>query len=119
MYELSWRWIALMLTVPPLAGTLAALPLWRQKQMIIGNLAGTLVIFGAALGLILRESAELQRLMQRCFDAGFLICWPEPSAFTRYAIYATIALLEVFALFSVSLTIERRVRRRGYAPEWR
>jgi hypothetical protein len=42
-----------------------------------------------------------------------------PSAFARYAIYAFIGLLEVIVLFSVSLTVERKIRRRGYDPEWR
>ena len=47
------------------------------------------------------------------------MCWPDPSAFARYAIYAFIALFEVIMLFSVSLKVETKVRRRGYAPEWR
>lgn len=37
----------------------------------------------------------------------------------RYAVYAFIALFEVMILFSVSLKVEGRIRRRGYAPEWR
>ena len=87
-------------------------------EPIFGNLAGTAVIFGSAIGLILRERLELDRIVQQCLDQGFT-CWPDPSAFTRYAIYAFIALFEVMALFLVSLKIEEKVRRRGYAPEWR
>jgi hypothetical protein len=37
----------------------------------------------------------------------------------RYAIYAFIALIEVFALFTLSLRVEQRIRNRDYAPEWR
>ena len=118
MHELSWFWIALALTAPPLIGGLVALPLWLRSEPIFGNLAGTAVIFGAALVLILRERVELDRLAQRCLDQGF-VCWPEPSAFTRYAIYAFIALFEVIVLFSLSLRVEAKIRRRGYAPEWR
>ena len=118
MHELSWFWIALALTAPPLIGGLVALPLWLKGEPIFGNLAGTAVIFGAALVLILRERVELDRLAQRCLDQGF-VCWPEPSAFTRYAIYAFIALFEVIVLFSLSLRVEAKIRRRGYAPEWR
>jgi len=44
---------------------------------------------------------------------------PEPSAFVRYAIYAGLALVEVFALFTYSLKVETRIRNRAYAPEWR
>ena len=61
---------------------------------------------------------ELDRLTRMCLDSGF-VCWPEPSAFMRYAIYAFIALVEVFALFTLSLRVEQRIRNRDYAPEWR
>jgi hypothetical protein len=118
LQELSWRWIALMLTAPLLAGLLVAYPIWRTSQIVIGNLAGTAVIFGAALALILRESVELNRLTEGCLDAGY-VCWPEPSAFTRYAIYAFIALIEVFGVFICSLRVEQQMRNRNYAPEWR
>jgi hypothetical protein len=91
--------------------------LWRRNEPILGNLAGTIVIFGSALGFIMRESVVLNRLTQQCLDAGST-CWPEPSAFSRYAIYAAIGLLEVIGLFLVSLAVERRMRRRHYAPEW-
>ena len=116
--ELSWFWIGLMAVGPPVVGALVAAALWRSRQMVLGNLAGTLVIFGAALVLIVRESGALDRLTRACIAAGYT-CWPEPSAFMRYAIYASIGLIEVIALFLGSLEVERRVRNRGYAPEWR
>ena len=118
MNELSWRWIALMVTAPPVVGLLVAYPCWKKRQPILGNIAGTAVIFGAALALILRESAELDRLSRLCMDAGYY-CFPSPTAFSRYAIYAFIALFEVFALFTVSLSVEQKVRRQDYDPEWR
>jgi hypothetical protein len=116
--ELSWRWIALMLTAPPVAGLLVAFLIWRTSQIILGNLAGAAIIFGAALAMILRESVELNRLTQGCLDAGYT-CWPDPSAFTRHAIYAFIGLIEVFVVFACSLKVERDIRNRNYAPEWR
>jgi hypothetical protein len=107
-----------MCTAPlPLAAAVASL-LWRRSEPILGNLAGSMVIFGSAIGFILRESVALDRLTRECLDAG-LTCWPHPSAFSRYAIYAALGLLEVIALFLVSLHVERRMRRRHYAPEWR
>ena len=118
MTELSWRWIAVMSTAPAPVGLLVALLIWRTSQIVLGNLAGSAVIFGSALALILRESAELDRLGRLCVDAGYY-CFPEPSAFTRYAIYAFIGLVEVFAVFVVSLRVERNIRNRRYAPEWR
>lgn len=115
---LQWFWIGLELTVPPWIALLAAYPLWRKGQMIFGNLLGTAVLFGTAFALIFREHAELDIIIQRCLDDGF-VCFPEPGAFTRFAVYAFISLFQVFALFSLSLVVEHRMRQRNYAPEWR
>ena len=115
---LSWRWIALMATAPGLLGAMVAYPCWKGRQPILGNIAGSVVIFGSALALILRESAALDAVGRRCIDAGYY-CFPSPSAFSRYAIYAFIALFEVFALFTISLSVEQKIRRSGYDPEWR
>ncbi len=118
MTGLSWRWVALMATVPLVAGVLVAYPLWRARQTILGNLAGSGLIFGAAIVFMMREHATLDASVQRCLEAGYT-CWPDPSAFTRYALYASIGLIEVFVLFAVSLRVETRLRDRTYAPEWR
>ncbi len=116
--DLSWFAIGLMAAIPPLVGALLAYPFWKRSQPILGNLAGSAVIFGSALVLILRESVELDRLTRQCIDAGYY-CFPAPTGFTRYAIYAFIALFEVFALFTISLRVEHQIRRSGYDPEWR
>ena len=118
MNGINWLWILLMATAPAVVGLVVAFAGWRSGQMILGNLAGTTVIFGSAIALIMREYVELDRIARKCLDAGF-VCLPEPSAFTRYAIYAFIGLIEVFALFAVSLKVEEKHRRRGYDPEWR
>ena len=115
--ELNWFWIGLALTVQPLVALLVALPLWRSGQMTLGSIAGTAVMFASAIGMILREYVDLDRITQQCLEAG-TVCWPRPSAFTRFAIYAFIALVQVFALFSVALVVEERLRRRNYAREW-
>jgi hypothetical protein len=118
MSGLHWNWIVVMVVGPPLVGALVAWLVWHTRQYVIGNLAGTAVIFGSALALILRESVEVNDAIQACLDAGYT-CWPEPSAFTRYAIYAFIALFQTFGIFLWSLRVEARIRRRNYAPEWR
>lgn len=97
---------------------MVAYPFWRMGQPIVGNIVGTGVIFSAAIALIMREHFELDLVVQRCLDAG-TVCWPDPSAFARFSIYAFIGLFEVIALFSLSVRMETRLRRRGYAPEWR
>jgi hypothetical protein len=119
MTTLDWFWITIELTVTPVVGFLVALPFWRQGGMIFGNIAGTVVIFGSAFALIMREYVEIDRMVRACLDAGGDVCWPEPGAFTRFAIYAFIGLIEVFALFTLSLRAEKKRRDRDYAPEWR
>lgn len=118
MSGLNWHWIGLQLVVPSIAGFLVAWPLWLKEQPIFGNLAGTVVLFGSAFALIMREHTEIDFAVRQCLDQGFT-CWPEPSAFTRFATYAFIGLLQVIALFAISLRVETRVRRRGYDPQWR
>jgi hypothetical protein len=107
-----------MAIVPSIVAALVAYPMWRRGEPIIGNLAGTVLVFGAAFMLIMREAADLDRLERVCLDNGF-VCPAHPSPFTRYAIFAFIALVEVVALFSWSLRVERQLRERHYAPEWR
>jgi hypothetical protein len=116
--ELNWFWIAVMGTVPPMLAAIVASPLWRRTGMIFGSLVGTGVIFASAFALIAREYAEIDRFTKGCLDVG-VVCFPKPSAFTRFAIYACIGLVQVFVLFSVGLVVEERTRRRDYAPEWR
>lgn len=116
--SLNWYWIAMQLTVPPVLGLLLSVPFWRRAEMIFGNILGSAVILTSAIGLIFREYVEVDRAVQACIDAG-TTCWPEPSAFARFAIHASIGLGEVFLLFTVSLGVERRMRNRDYAPEWR
>ena len=115
---LNWYWITLQLTVAPLIGLLVTLPFWRRAEMIVGNIVGSGVLFVWAIALIFREYVEVDRTVQACIDAG-TTCWPEPSAFARFAIHASIGLAEVFLLFTVSLVVERRISNRDYAPEWR
>jgi hypothetical protein len=116
--HVNWFWIAVELLGPPLVALLFAYPFWRKGGMIFGNIVGTAVIFGTAFALIMREYVELDRLSKGCLDEGF-VCWPEPSAFARFAIYASIGLIEVFLLFGLSLRVEKKMRDRDYAPEWR
>ena len=118
MTTLSWFWIVVAVVVPSALAVLVAWPIWRSGQAILGNVAGTLIIMATAMALIMREHVVLDRVVQACLEQG-TTCWPEPSAFTRYAIYAFIGLAEVIALFLVSLKVEAYFRRRDYAPEWR
>lgn len=115
---LNWSWILVSLTLPMLGALLLAWPIWLTGQPILGNIAGTLVLFGSAVALIMREHAELDRVVQACIEQG-TTCWPQPTAFTRFAVYAFIALAQVILLFTLSVGVEHRQRRKRYSAEWR
>lgn len=118
MATLNWTWIGLELTVTPLVALILAWPFWRKNEVIVGNIVATAVIFVTGFGLIWGEYVVIDRIVNACLDAG-TTCWPQPSAFTRFAVYGSIALVEVFGIFSLSLWVEERRRSREYDPEWR
>lgn len=115
---LHWSWIAWQLIAATALAFVAAAPFWRRAEMIFGNLVGSGVVFAWAITLIFREYIEIDRAVKACLEAG-TTCFPEPSAFARFAIYASIGLGEAFLLFTVSLSVERRISNRDYSPEWR
>lgn len=75
MTGLNWFWIGIALTLPMAVGLLLAWPVWLTGQPILGNIAGAFVMFGAAIGLIMREHAELDRIVESCIEQG-TTCWP-------------------------------------------
>ena len=115
---LNWYWIAIAATLPGIVGLIVAVPFWRRSEAIFGNIIGTAIIFAFAFAMIWREHVELDQIVKTCLDAG-TVCWPQPAAFTRFSIYAFIGLVQVFVVFTLSLRVEERVRRREYSPEWR
>src|SRR5262249_35412071 len=118
MKELSWWWILVMAAAPLPAGVLLAAPVWRRGGASLGNIAGPAVGLRTPPSRRFRAWAELDAIERACLDEG-VVCFPVPPAFMRYAIYASLGLLETLALFAISLTVERRLRERRYAPEWR
>ena len=72
---------------------------------------GAFVVFACALGLVGRDYIEMEGILRRCV-ALEIGCRFYPGDFTRYAIYAGIAMVQTFVLFMTGLKIEERRRRR-------
>ena len=118
MSELSWFWIAVALTVPPVVGTA-----WSHSRSGCRNnrfsaIWPHVIIFGAAIALIGREHIELERITQACLDQG-RTCWPNLERLRTLRDLRVHCALRGDGAFSLSLKVETRIRRRGYAPEWR
>jgi hypothetical protein len=108
---LSWTWIGLALAVPLLLALVVAIPLWLWRQGFMGNIIGSGIVLTGALFFIQREYLFLKGKRDACIRAA-TICRVSPDDFMRFAIYAGIGFLQVFALFWISLVLEERMRRR-------
>lgn len=104
---------------PALLGFLIAWPLWRRNMGTFGSSVGASVIFMCAAALIGREYAELERLTEACVEATGYECIFKPSAFTRFAIYAGIGLVQVFVLFDAGIRADHRAYRKQFPSEWK
>ena len=116
---MSWTWIAVAIVVPTALGFLVAWPLWRRGQGTFGSTVAASVIFMCAAALIGREYTELERLSAACVEATGYECIFEPTPFTRFAIYAVIALIEVFVIFDGGVRADQRAYRRQFPSDWK
>lgn len=112
-------WIAIAVVVPFAAALAVASPFWRKvTRDPVGTIAGCFVVFGFAVALVGRELVHLQGFTSQCV-ALEVACSYHPEPFTRFFIYGTIALVQVFALFVIGWRVEDRIRQSAVAPEWR
>ena len=119
MNGLNWHWIALELTVAPMVGVLVALPLWLNEQPIFGNIAGTIVIFGTAFGLILREHMQIEAMVEASASTTAFRAFRIRTRSRASPSTPSSRCSKSFCLFLYSLRVERKIRRRGYDPQWR
>jgi len=111
-FGMSHFWLAVVASVPFGAGLLVAWPFWKKGvKDEIGTIVGAFVVFACALGLVGRDYIEMEGILRRCV-ALEIGCRFYPGDFTRYAIYAGIAMVQTFVLFMTGLKIEERRRRR-------
>ena len=76
---------------------------------------------GASPGLRRRRlrPGRYRWLVRRIGRIGGADCFSRVRSVRDVGRSAFIALFEVMVLFTISLKVEEKVRRRGYAPEWR
>lgn len=116
---MNWYWIGVAATAPLIAALIVAYPLWRRGQSTFGSTAASMLVFVTGSLMIAREYAELERLTEQCVAETGFECVFDPSPFSRFAVYAGIALLQAFAVFLIGIKADERKRSRDYAPEWR
>lgn len=116
---MNWFWIAVAATVPLAAGFLVSWPFWRKGLTTFGASVGAGLIFMIGAAFIAREFAELERLTEQCLAETGFECVFKPSAFARFAVYAAIALVQVFILFDASIAADRRNYRKRFPSDWK
>lgn len=116
---MSLYWVGIAATIPMVVALGVAWPFWRKlRRDPVGTIAGCFVVFGFAVALVGRELIQLQRFTDNCVTRE-IACSYHPEPFTRFFIYGSIALVQVFALFAIGWQIEDRLRQGEVAPEWR
>jgi hypothetical protein len=116
---MNWVRVGLAATIPLVVAIVAAAPLWRRRQWLLGTIAGAGLVFLAALPIAFTEYAELVRLDFECRESGLNCSRRYPSDFTRGAIFAMLAMAQVMILFVIGGRVEERARRKGYDERWR
>jgi hypothetical protein len=114
---MSWYSIAAALVLPLAVGILVAWPFWGRSRDSLGSGVGAVLILAFAIGFIGLEYTHLQRFSGECL-AVEQACRFQPEPFTRFCIYAFIAMTQVGTLFAISRAVEHRVENAGFSPEW-
>ena len=114
----NWYWITMQLIVRA-DGVAASMALLATHRGYLREHRRHRCHSDVGLAMIFREYVEIDRAVKACFDTGELLCFVEPSAFARFAIYASIGLAEKILLFTISLAVEPRISNRDSTPESR
>jgi len=109
--RMSLLWILAATLAPIGVALLVAWPMWRRRVTDEGGaVAGAAIVFAFSVAFIAREFGHVLNVSGEC-QARQVACPFQPEAFTRYALYAGIGMLQVFAVFIVGLSVEERLRR--------
>lgn len=115
---MSLRWLAIALAVPFALGMLLARPFWGRSRDSLGSAVGSVVILASAVGFMAREYVEAQQFTQACI-ALETACRFHPEPFTRFAIYAYIAMAQVATVFTLGAAVEHRMANSSFSEPWR
>jgi hypothetical protein len=104
---MTWGEVFVALTLPAGLGLLAAWPLWRWKQFIVGNAVGAGIAFVLTIGLIGLSYVTQQRENEQC-AAGLIHCVSRVDAHMPFLLYALIGIVDACAIFWLGLIVEER-----------
>lgn len=110
---MGWDQLLVAFVLPTLLGRLAAWPLWRRRQWIVGNAVGVGVLFTTVIFLIGSAYVEQQRANQDCV-AGLIPCVSRVDAHMPFLTYALIAMIDACLLFWWALKAEERDAPQGW-----
>ncbi|GIV84506.1 MAG: hypothetical protein KatS3mg052_1513 [Candidatus Roseilinea sp.] len=98
--DLAW-WGLVYMLLPVALGSLAALPFWLKRRVLLGNAIGSTVIAVVMIAFILQLFASL-------ISTGFL----SPENLLPVGALVFVGWVDVLILFFLSGAVENRVKRR-------
>lgn len=104
---MSWLQILVALAMPTALGLLAAWPLWRWKQFVVGNAVGAGVAFALTIALIGLLYVAQERENEQCI-AGLIHCVSRVNAHMPFLTYAFIGIVDACVIFWIGLMVEER-----------
>jgi hypothetical protein len=110
--EMELHWVAFASVLPFALALAVAWPFWRARvRDEMGSIVAAGVVLLCSVGFIAREYGEIKAVTERCI-AQQIGCHFHPDGFTRYSVFAGIALVQTCVLFLTGLGVEERLRRR-------
>jgi hypothetical protein len=97
------------LILPLLVAVPVAVLLWTRRQVTVGTVAGAGILLFGALVFGGVEYVDNVRFRLNCELRGALCGPSHPSDFVKISIFGVIAMMQVMALFVVSMIVERRM----------
>lgn len=103
--DLAW-WGLVYVLLPVALGSIAALPFWLKRRMLLGNAIGSTVIAVVMIAFIIQLFASL-------LSTGFL----SQASLLPVGALVLVGWVDVLILFFLSGAVENRVKRRIVNPD--